>query len=255
MDRCLNCNNELTGDFCSSCGQRRHEHKDRKVTAFIKNFFEESFSFDSKFLKSLKLLLISPGFLTHEYIVGKIASYITPLKMYLFISVVSFFIGSLVNPDDLNSLEEDFDAKPFVESYISQSGVSREVFEAKFNNEFQGKTPLYFLALVVLFSLPLKLIYMQTKRLYVEHLVFSLHFFTFLLIMLTISTLLEFLLPDITYLFLFIIPFVYMFFAVKNVYGQKIIISFFETVILFLYFIGLLFLWLIAAFVITLLTV
>lgn len=255
MDRCLNCNNELTGEFCSSCGQRRHEYKDRKVTTFVKNFFEESFSFDSKFLKTLKRLLISPGFLTHEYITGKVASYVTPLKMYLFISVVSFFIGSLISPDDLSSLEEDFDAKDFIESYISQSGASREVFEAKFNNEIQGKMPLYFLALVVLFSLPLKLIYLQTKRLYVEHLVFSLHFFTFLLIMLVISTLLELIMPDISYLFIFFIPFVYMFFAVKNVYGQKIILSFFETVILFLYFIGLLFVWLIAAFAITLLTV
>jgi hypothetical protein len=187
--------------------------------------------------------------------VGKVASYVTPLKMYLFVSVVSFFIGSLVSPDDLNSLEEDFDVKELVENYISQSGVSREVFEAKFNNEIQGKMPLYFLALVVLFSLPFKVIYIQTKHLYVEHLVFSMHFFTFLLIMLTLSSLLELILPDVINLFLFVIPFVYLFFAVKNVYGQKILLSFFETIILFFYFIGLLFVWIIAAFAITLFTV
>ena len=222
---------------------------------FIRNFFEESFSFDSKFFKSLKLLLISPGFLTHEYSEGRIASYITPLKMYLFISVVSFFISSFTSSDELSSLEEDFNAKEFVEYHISQSGVSREVFETKFNNELQGKTPLYFLALVVLFSLPLKLIYMQTKRPYVEHLVFSLHFFSFLLIMLTVSSLFELIVPDIILLFLFVFPFIYLFFAVKNLYGQKIILSFFETVILFIYFTGLLMVWIIAAFVITVLIV
>ncbi len=255
MDRCPNCNNELTGEYCSSCGQKRYDNNDRKVSTFVKNFFEESFSFDSKFFRSLKLLLISPGFLTHEFMTGKIASYVTPMKMYLFVSVVAFFISSFVSPDDLRSFEEDFEAKEFVENYISQSGASREVFEDRYNNEIQGKMPLYFLALLVLFSLPLKVIYMQTKHLYVEHLVFSMHFFTFLLIMLTISALLELILPDITFLFLFIIPFVYLFLAVKNVYGQKIIISFFETVILFLYFIGLLFSWVFAAFFITLLTV
>lgn len=255
MDKCLNCNNELTGDFCSSCGQRRYEHKDRKVSTFIRNFFEESFSFDSKFLKTLKFLLFMPGLLTFEYFQGRIASYTTPLKLYLFVSVAAFFISSFINPDDLSSFEEDFDAKELVENIISEKGISRDIFEAKFNNEIQGKMPIYFLALVVLFSLPLKVIYLQTKRLYVEHLVFAMHFFTFLLIMLTVSSVLELILPDIIYLFLFIIPFVYLFFAVKNVYGQKIILSFFETVILFLYFIGLLFVWLIAAFVITLLTV
>jgi hypothetical protein len=89
----------------------------------------------------------------------------------------------------------------------------------------------------------------------VEHLVFSMHFFTFLLIMLTLSSLLELILPDVINLFLFVIPFVYLFFAVKNVYGQKILLSFFETIILFFYFIGLLFVWIIAAFAITLFTV
>ena len=255
MDRCPNCNNELTGEYCSSCGQKRYDHNDRKVSTFIKNFFEESFSFDSKFFRSLKLLLISPGFLTHEFMMGKIASYVTPMKMYLFVSIVTFFISSFISPDDLRSFEEDFDAKDFVESYISQSGVGRDVFEARYNSEIQAKLPLYFLLLVVLFSLPLKVIYLQTKRLYVEHLVFSMHFFTFLLIMFTLANLLELILPDIGYLFIFLAPFVYLFFAVKNVYGQKIIISFFETVILFLYFIGLLFFWITAAFVITLLTV
>jgi hypothetical protein len=258
MDRCPNCNNELTGSFCSNCGQKRHEPQDRKVSTFVRNFFEESFSFDSKFLKTLKYLLFRPGFLTFEYIQGRVNSYVTPLKMYLFVSVVSFFISSFTNPDDLNSYEENFEefgAKNLVENYISNSGTSRELFESKFNNEIQGKQPLYFLLLIVLFSLPLKLIYMETKRLYVEHLVFSMHFFTFLLLMLSVSSLIELILQGLDFIFIFFIPFVYLFFAVKNAYGQKVIISFFETVILFLYFFGLLFFWVIAAFFITLLTV
>lgn len=255
MDKCPNCNNELTGNFCSNCGQKRYEFNDRKVSTFVKNFFEESFSFDSKFIKTLKHLLINPGFLTHEYIIGRVNSYVTPLKLYLFVSVVFFFISSLVSPDELSSLEDDFGAKDLVENITAEKEISREVFETRFNSELQGKLPLYFLVLVVLFSLPLKIIYIHTKRPYVEHLVFSMHFFSFLLVMLTISTLLELLLPDIFYLFMFFIPFIYIFFAVKNVYGQKVLISFFESIILFLYFIGLLLVWVIAAFVITLIIV
>ncbi len=256
MDRCQNCNNELTGNFCSNCGQKRQERNDRKISTFIKNFFEESFSFDSKFLKSLKHLFISPGFLTHEYIVGKVASYVTPLKLYLFVSVVTFFVTSFIDSDDLTSLSESLDLKQAqVEKFVENRGTQYDVFESKFNYEFQAKLPLYFMGLMVLFSLPLKLIYIQTKRLYIEHLVFAMHFFTFLLVMAVLSTLSELIIEGSTLFFFLIVPFFYLFLAVKNTYGQKIILSFFETVILYIYFIGLLFVWIIAVFLITLFTV
>ena len=54
-------------------------------------------TFDSKFLKSLKPLLFKPGFLTNEYIVGRRIRYIPPLRLYLFISLIFFFILAL-NP-------------------------------------------------------------------------------------------------------------------------------------------------------------
>ena len=255
MEKCLNCGTDLAGNYCHICGQKRYERKDRTVATFIRHFFEESFSFDSKFYRSLKLLLFKPGFLTREYFSGRVSSYITPLKMYLFVSVVSFFISSLVSQGDFASFSESLDLEPFVTGYINSQGVSYELFETRFDNEMGAKTPLYFLVLMVLFSLPLKLIYISTKRLYVEHLVFSMHFFSFLLISLTLSSVLELLIPDPTAFFLFVIPFIYLFMAVKNVYNQKFIISFFESAILFLYFIGLLVVWLTAAFFITLLTV
>jgi hypothetical protein len=256
MDRCPNCNNELTGNFCSYCGQKSHELQDRKVSTFVKNFFEESFSFDSKFLKTLKYLLFKPGFLTFEYIQGRVNSYVTPLKMYLFISVVTFFVASAINADDLNSLTESFEGGPeAVAKYIERSGVSREVFETRFNNEYQAKLPLYFLLLVVLFSLPLKVIYLNTKRLYVEHLVFALHFFTFLLMMTIVSNISELIIDGSTIFFFLVVPFFYLFFAVRNAYGQTLILSFFETVILYLYFLGLLILWMVAVIFFTILLV
>ena len=256
MDRCPNCNNELTGNFCSNCGQKRHELQDRKVSTFVRNFFEESFSFDSKFLKTLKYILFRPGFLTYEYIQGRVASYVTPLKMYLFVSVVTFFVTSLINSDDLKSLSEAFELKEGqVEKYIMNTGIQYEVFETRFNNEYQAKLPLYFLMLMILFSLPLKVIYLNTKRLYVEHLVFAMHFFTFLLVMVAVSTITDLIFEDSTLFFVCVVPFFYLFFAIKNAYGQKLSLTFFETVIMYLYFIGLLFLWVVAVFLITMLIV
>jgi hypothetical protein len=255
MENCLNCGDTLHGDYCYTCGQKKYDPKDRTVSSFARNFFEESFSFDSKFFKSLKYLLFKPGFLTVEYFSGRVNSYITPLKMYLFVSVVSFFIGSLISPDNLRSLSEDFGLEQTVNNYISAKNVSYEVFEVKFDTELQAKVPLYFLGLVIAFSLPLKLVYLPARRLYAEHLVFALHFFSFILLMITVSTIIELVFPDANYFFYFLIPFVYLFLALHTAYKQNLVLSFFEAVILMIYYIGLLFCWLIAVFAVTLLTV
>ncbi len=254
MPQCLNCGTELYGAYCYKCGQKVIEHKDRSVGAFIKNFFEESFSFDAKFLQSLKYLFTKPGFLTVEYVEGRVNRWVSPLKLYLFLSVTAFFIGSLTSSDSLNDFREDFrdfGSDTFVDNYISQTGVPYAVFEAKYNNELEAKLPLYFLGLVVLFSLPLKLIYITHKRFYAEHLVFSIHFFCFLLSISVLADLLELVIPGITGVFFFILPFFYLLLSLRRVYGQHFMLTLFETIILYIYYTVLLVMTVVGAFFIT----
>lgn len=88
---CLNCGTPLAGDFCRHCGQK---NKFFLLTfrQLISEFLSDYLTFDSKFFRSLKPLLFKPGFLTNEYNAGKRVRYISPLKMYLFISVIFFFL-------------------------------------------------------------------------------------------------------------------------------------------------------------------
>ncbi len=104
LPQCLNCGNELkaTDQFCSQCGQRT---KGAKVPLkdFIGDFFQDYFTVDSKFFKSLMLLMVRPGRLTKEFNEGKRKSYIAPLRMYLFTSFIYFFLLSIsVNNDAEN---------------------------------------------------------------------------------------------------------------------------------------------------------
>jgi hypothetical protein len=104
LPQCLNCGNDLkaTDQFCAQCGQRT---KGAKVPLkdFIGDFFQDYFTVDSKFFKSILLLMIRPGRLTKEFNNGKRKSYIAPLRMYLFTSFIYFFLVSIsVNNDDEN---------------------------------------------------------------------------------------------------------------------------------------------------------
>ena len=88
---CLNCNAELNGRFCHLCGQENLEPKDT-VWSLIAHFFYDITHFDGKFFTTLGYLVRKPGFLSKEYIRGRRASYLNPIRMYVFTSALFFII-------------------------------------------------------------------------------------------------------------------------------------------------------------------
>ncbi|HKK40444.1 MAG TPA: DUF3667 domain-containing protein [Cryomorphaceae bacterium] len=62
---------------------------------FIGDFFQDYFAVDSKFFRSILLLMVKPGRLTKQFNEGKRQSYIAPFRMYLFTSFIYFFLLSL----------------------------------------------------------------------------------------------------------------------------------------------------------------
>ncbi len=88
---CLNCNAQVHGRFCHICGQQNAETKE-SVWHLITHFFEDITHFDGKFFTSLKYLLLKPGFLPREYMQGRRASHLNPVRMYIFTSAIFFLI-------------------------------------------------------------------------------------------------------------------------------------------------------------------
>lgn len=86
---CLNCGTEVQGRFCQICGQENIEPKET-VWHLIKHFIYDVTHFDGKFFNTVKYLLFKPGFLPQEYLIGRRASYLNPIKMYVFISAIFF---------------------------------------------------------------------------------------------------------------------------------------------------------------------
>ena len=109
---CLNCNAIVTGRFCSVCGQENIETH-QTFGHLAGHFVSDIFHFDGKFFSTAKYLLFKPGFLTLEYVRGRRASYLDPVKMYVFVSAVFFlFFLSVYKPDvDMNSpLKKEYSA-------------------------------------------------------------------------------------------------------------------------------------------------
>lgn len=88
---CLNCNAMLAGRFCSKCGQE-NLWPQQSVRHLIVHFFNDLTHFDGKFFNSLKYLILRPGFLSAEFRKGRRASYLNPVRMYIFTSAVFFLL-------------------------------------------------------------------------------------------------------------------------------------------------------------------
>ncbi len=88
---CLNCNAQVYGTYCHICGQENLEPKE-SLWHLISHFFQDITHFDGKFFSSLKLLVTRPGFLPREYMQGRRASYLNPIRFYVFTSALFFLI-------------------------------------------------------------------------------------------------------------------------------------------------------------------
>lgn len=88
---CLNCGSELYGPYCHFCGQENLQPKET-VLGLVSHFVYDITHFDGKFFSSMKYLLLKPGFLTREYMRGRRASYLNPIRMYVFTSAFFFIL-------------------------------------------------------------------------------------------------------------------------------------------------------------------
>lgn len=88
---CLNCGTQVVGRFCHVCGQENTEPKE-SFWHLTTHFFNDITHFDGKFFHSLKYVLFKPGKLPLEYLQGRRASYLNPIRMYVFTSAVFFIL-------------------------------------------------------------------------------------------------------------------------------------------------------------------
>jgi len=88
--RCENCGTPLYGEHCHACGQPT-KGLVRHFSSVLGDFFDTVFNIDSRVLRTVGPLLTKPGFLSLEYFAGRRVRYVTPMRLFLFLSLVAFF--------------------------------------------------------------------------------------------------------------------------------------------------------------------
>lgn len=89
---CLNCKSTLRGEYCHYCGQKKIDTHEGSIVKMMSHFIGDFVHFDSAIFRTAIPLLVKPGFLVNEYLKGKRARYLSPFKMYVFLSFLFFFL-------------------------------------------------------------------------------------------------------------------------------------------------------------------
>ena len=88
---CSNCGNTGTGKFCSSCGQK-YSDLNKPVKELLHELLD-SLDLDKRLLKTFIPFILKPGHLALEYLAGRRKSYTSPLRLYLIMSLIFFFLA------------------------------------------------------------------------------------------------------------------------------------------------------------------
>lgn len=92
-ETCLNCGAAVTGAFCAQCGQRAVPPYPT-TRELAGDAFHEVSGWDGRFAVTIRTLLRHPGKLTKEFLDGRRARYISPVRLYLVASLAYFVIAA-----------------------------------------------------------------------------------------------------------------------------------------------------------------
>ena len=254
--KCPNCGESVTQNFCPSCGQTADDRRG-PLFGLLGDFFAEFFSIDGRHLRTAAMLW-RPGRLTQLYLEGKRASYVPPVRVYFVASLLFFLLVGFPVPkaenfnvwvDDivigrdepdpelgniqLLGLDRSSPVSRWVEPYLAPKLEKLQAMSAQdlldgFVSGLESTVPATLILFVALLALALKLLYIRRSFFYVDHLVFALHFQSFMFLVLVLARVANMvalgrLYPGVlSYIgaFFLILP-VYMVVALRRVYGQS----------------------------------
>ncbi|MBP4138581.1 DUF3667 domain-containing protein [Flavobacterium geliluteum] len=289
---CLNCRHVVEQHFCPNCGQENTESRKTFHHLFI-HFFEDLTHYENAFWKTIRNLLFKPSTLTKEYLSGKRLSYLAPVRLYIFISFITFLLIALFPnnvSEQLNksgeviSLETEKTAKASNKKLdeslefelnsvrkldsIQKYGTEKEKFSEfeywamkkvlvvtehyskkeiieKFIESFFHNIPKILFVVMPFFAFFLWLFHNKKKWYYFDHGIFTLHYFSFLLLLFLIMFITQKVIgmfgenspiafvADITNFIGYVWMIYYFFPAHHRFYGETRWISFIKTVLLF----------------------
>ena len=189
-DRCPSCAEPGRGKYCSACGERFLVDHDFSLRHFfLETLPHEVLHIDGRFLRTLRLLLLRPGMLASEYLVGRRQRYVGPLRFYVIAFLLHATLAALLaghGPSLSEHIRESDPTQLLTRLAAARPGVNWNDpgLEASLDERWRWfaeiGTMLIFLGLAAL----QKLVFYRSGRRYLEHVALSLNIVSFYIVIL-----------------------------------------------------------------------
>ncbi|MFV0328496.1 MAG: DUF3667 domain-containing protein [Dysgonomonas sp.] len=227
---CQNCGTFVERYYCPKCGQENSESRQSFYHVFT-HFAFDFIHYDSSFWRTTKYLFLSPGKLSLEYMKGKRKSYVNPFTLYIFISFIAFFLPAILpeaptlkkiekqdkisydnskipsinigQSDEVKEESTDDKSKPKRKRIINPDSKLHKTFQIISENMkdqkkgeeafdfFIHNIPKVLFFYMPLFAFWLWLFHNKKKKYYFDSAVFTLHFFSTVLLTITIMNIIS----------------------------------------------------------------
>lgn len=192
---CLNCGAELSGPFCSTCGQKHREGVDRSLASLLKEAVTTLFLVDGRLVQGLWLLFARPGQLSLDHVEGRRRRHLTPISLFLIANLL-FFLSppisdfSLTAWEQLNQQPYSGIASELFDWRARDKGLSTEALAAAYDSATTALSKSMMILNVPLMGLFVMVIACRRRPWFHDSLIFTLHFMTALLLFMVLSQLL-----------------------------------------------------------------
>jgi Protein of unknown function (DUF3667) len=189
---CRTCNANVATAYCATCGEGQLRATDLTLRHLGVQIYRSLSDLDGKLLRTVRNLLVRPGFLTTAYLVGPRKPFLGAFQLFLIVNVIFFAVQSWApikifsTPLASHLQGQDWSefARGFVESRLVIHGMTANAYAPLFDQAAAVNAK----GLVILMALPLALLsilmFSRKGRPFVTHLVFALHFYAFELLVL-----------------------------------------------------------------------
>jgi len=136
---CGNCGKPLLGPYCYACGQPVRGLV-RHFSSIAGDFVDTVLNWDARLPRTLWPLLVRPAHLTREYFAGRRVRYVSPVRLFVTLAIVTFFVAQLMlsfgdEPVHLGGNRDAFDkAKTEQEVVRQRDAALAEMEKARGDN-------------------------------------------------------------------------------------------------------------------------
>ncbi len=183
----------MSGNFCSNCGERKLNNELRSIKYILKDLVEDLTSIDGKLWKTIKILLLQPGQIDHDYHTGRRIAYIKPISLFFILNVLFVMFSSL--NDFYVTLSDQLHLQPYSEMiapHIREYVQSQKISIAEFAQRYDQLVTVLARSLIIIqvpfFAIAVAIIFRNKHYYSGDYFTYALNFHSWIMFLFICST-------------------------------------------------------------------